>query len=65
MTENELFNLVYFGDVNDPAVLKRLSTARISRVTMERVQRRVRAAIRLDFERALLNALDDEEEVAS
>jgi hypothetical protein len=55
MTEDELFNLIYYGDVNDPAVVKRVATARITKAMEERLRRRVIAELRRDRDRAVLN----------
>jgi DNA topoisomerase VI subunit B len=55
ITEDELFKLIAYGDVNDPATVKRIATAKISRATMQRVERRVRDEIHLDIERADLD----------
>jgi hypothetical protein len=59
ITEDELFKLIAYGDVNDPATVNRIATAKISRAGMQRVTRRWRREIELDIERAVLNQEDD------
>ena len=60
ITEDELFKLIAFGDVNDPTTVKRIATAKISYATMQRVKKRVQDEIKLDIERADLDREQDD-----
>jgi len=60
ITEDELFKLIAYGDVNDHATVQRIATAKISSAIMQRVKRRCRDEIHLDIERAALDLQQDD-----